>query len=205
MRAFANKLVRALLLPLLVVALLTCGCGNGAGQEQAVREATAAAIDSLAAGEALTSNDCYPLLPDERLWSLAYTHEPIHKVCIAALERVSYELGEVVVDGDAATVEVTVTAPDLYVALERAQDDVTAYTNTPEAAREIAVREDINQQARYLCDWLLVYLTQHLADEDIETLTLTATAHLTRGEDGSWQLDYAENPELLAALFCVPQ
>lgn len=97
----------------------------------------------------------------------------------------------------------TVTAPDLLAAFERAQQDVAAYTSSEQGGKDLVVREDINQQARYLCDWLLVYLADHLADEDIETITLTATARLTRGVDGSWQLDYAENPELMAALFCV--
>lgn len=184
---------------LALVLALVCGCS---GQEAAVREAATDAIDSLAAGEALLSNDYYPLLPDERLSGMAGTHEPLYKVCISALGHVSYELGEVVIDGDSATVEVTVTAPDLFVALERAQADVAAYAATPEGIREVEVREDINQRMRYLCDWLLVYLEEHLGDEDIEVLTLSATARLTR-VDGTWQLDWAENPELLAALFCV--
>lgn len=187
-------------LPLLVAALLLCGCSN---QESAVRAAAAEAIDSLAAGEAFPNNDCYPLLPDERLSSLGSVHEPIYKVCVTALERMEYELGDVAVDGDTATVTVTVTAPDLFAAYDRAQQDVEAYALTEEGGAAIAVREDINQQARYLCDWLLEYLSEHLADEDIEVLELTATAHIARGADGSWQLDFAENPELLEALFCV--
>ena len=189
-----------LALPLAAAAALTCGCAN---QDAAVREAAAAAIDSLAAGEAFPNNDWYPLLPDERLSSLGSVHEPIYKVCTTALERMDYELGEVAVDGDTATVEVHVTAPDLFAALVRAQEDVNAFALSEEGSREIAVREDINQQARYLCDWLLEYLSAHLADQDIEVLELSATAYLTRGEDGSWQLDFAENPELLEALFCV--
>lgn len=81
--------------------------------------------------------------------------------------------------------------------------NINTYASTEEGAREVAVREDVNQRARYLCDWLLVYLSEHLADEDIEVLTLTATAHLTRDAAGAWQLDFADNPELLEALFCV--
>lgn len=196
----ADKLRRLLMLPLVLVVAFACGC---AGEEAAVREATSAAIDSLVAGEAFPNNDYYPLLPDERFSDLAFTHEPIYKVCVAALERVTYELGEVSVDGSSATVEVTVTCPDLMVAFGRAQDDVAAFAASEEGNREIAVREDVNQRARYLCDWLLVHLSEHLADEDIETLTLTATAHLARDEGGEWRLDYAENPELLEALFCV--
>ena len=173
-----------LLALLLALVLSACGCSD---QEAAVRATTAEAIDALAAGEAFTSNDFYPLL---------------YKVCATALERMSYELGEVVIEGNTATVEVTVTCPDLYVALERAQGDVAAYASSPEGLREIEVREDVNQRARYLCDWLLVYLSEHLADGDIETRSFTAPAYLTRS-GGSWQLDYAESPELLAALFCV--
>ena len=188
-----------LLALLLVLVLSACGCSD---QEAAVRATTAEAIDALAAGEAFTSNDYYPLLPDERLSGLSATHEPVYKVCATALERMSYELGEVVIEGNTATVEVTVTCPDLYVALERAQGDVAAYASSPEGLREIEVREDVNQRARYLCDWLLVYLSEHLADGDIETRSFTAPAYLTRS-GGSWQLDYAESPELLAALFCV--
>ena len=95
------------------------------------------------------------------------------------------------------------TGPILFIALERSQEDVAAYAATPEGAQAISVREDVNQQARYLCDWLPVYLEGHLTDEDIEVVTLMATAPLTRGEDGAWRLDFAENPELLEALFCV--
>ena len=196
-----NVRVSALLvLSLALWAALALGCAD---EKPAVRDATSAAIDALAAGEAFTSNDSYALLPDERLSGLYGTHEPIYKVCQTALGRMRYELGEVAVSGDAATVEVTVTAPDLFAALERAQADVRAYVATEEGRREVEVREDINQRMRYLCDWMLVYLSEHLADEDVEQLTLCATAHLARDASGTWLLDYAENPELLAALFCV--
>ncbi|GEM_PF-4333145 len=195
-----KKHVCLLVLALGLAIALLAGCER---PEAAVRSAAGAAIDSLAAGEAFPNNDYYPLLPDERLSSLAYTHEPIYKVCVTALEGMAFELGEVSIDGDTATVQVTVTRPDLFTALERAQQDVAEFAESEEGAREIAVREDVNQQARYLCDWLLVNLSEHLADEDIETLTLAATAHLTRVDSGEWQLDFAENPELLKALFGV--
>ena len=194
------KPFRLLALAIALVFALACG---SAGQEEAVRAAAADAIDSLIAGEAFPNNDYYPLLPDERLSELAFAHEPIYKVCKTCLERVEYELGEVHVEGDVASVEVAVRAPDLFAAFERAQADVTAYAATEEGAREIAVREDINQRARYLCDWLLVYLSDHLGDTHIEQLELTATAQLIRSPDGAWVLDLAENPELLGVLFCV--
>ena len=200
MKSLPHKLARALAPLLALVIALACGC---AGQDARVREAASSAIDALVAGDALPSNDYYPLLPDERLRDLAFAHEPLYKVCQTALGAISYELGDVTVEGDAAAVEVTVVAPDLYAALDRARQDVAAYALTEEAVREIAVREDVNQQARYLCDWLLVYLADHLGDEDVEQLTLTATAHLTRSDDGTWALDYSQNPELMAALFCV--
>ena len=87
-----------LALPFVLMVVLVSGC---ASQETAVREATERAIDSPAVGEAFPNNDYYPLLPDERLPELAYTHEPIYKVCIVALGQMSYELGEVAIEGDA--------------------------------------------------------------------------------------------------------
>lgn len=180
-----------------LTALAIVGMGD---PEVVVRAAAAEAIDELAAGEALVGDD-YLLLPDERLSGLVLAHEPLYKVCAAALEGVAYELGEVSIEGDVATVGVTVTRPDLFAAFERAQADVAAYAATEEGMHEVAVREDINQRARYLADWLLVYLSGHLDDDDIETLEITATAHLSRGSDGVWRLDFAENPELLGALF----
>ena len=119
------------------------------------------------------------------------------------LAGVTYELGDAEVDGDQASVAVTLAGPDLFAALERAQADVAAYASSEEGNHELAVREDINHRARYLCDWLLTYLSEHLCDEDIDVLELASAALLTRGTDGSWQLDWAENPDLLAALFRV--
>ena len=196
-REFLKVLLVASLAP---TVLLAPACAN---QKTAVRAAAAEAIDALMAGEAFPSNDSYSLLPDPRLSGLEITHEPIRRVCETMLEGVTYELGDVAIDTSQATVQVTLSGPDLFAALERAQADVAAYASSAEGNRELAVREDINQRARYLCDWLLTYLVEHLVDEDIETIELASEARLTRGVDGSWQLDWAENPDLLAALFRV--
>ena len=105
----------------------------------------------------------------------------------------SYEVGEAAVDGDSATVQVTVTNQSLAAAADAAASDYSAWADTEEAQQAYA------QDGRQALLDKLVELLYARLDANESPVTTNVSVSLTKGEDGSWSVD--GTPEFFSALY----
>ena len=114
-----------------------------------------------------------------------------HRHCF---KNFSYELGEASVDGESATVDVTVTNTSLSAALDAAGSDFTAFTETQES-------EDTYAQGgkAALFSHLVDLVYAHL-DANESPVTTTISLALTKGDDG-WAANVSGNEEFFSALY----
>lgn len=110
------------------------------------------------------------------------------------LKNLSYEVGDATVDGDAATVSVTVTNASLSSAVAAAGADFATYAQTQEA-------EDAYAQGgrAALFNYLVDRLYAHL-DANEAPVTTTVEVMLAKGDDG-WVADVAGNEAFFSALY----
>ena len=102
-------------------------------------------------------------------------------------EGYAYEVDDVVVDGETATAEVTITSRRLQPAIEKALPQIAAVMDDPP--------DDADLDALYAqCGQILL---DSLAGEPLVTTTLTLTYHL---EDGTWVMDTTSKKALSLAL-----
>ncbi len=113
-----------------------------------------------------------------------------HEHCF---KNYSYEVGEATVDGDAASVSVTVTNQSLSAAADAAASDYAAWAKTEEAQQAYA---DSGRQA--LVDKLVEFLYARL-DANESPVTTTVAVSLAKGEDGNWSVN--GTPEFFSALY----
>jgi hypothetical protein len=145
--------------------------GAMSGLLDSAKEWDAAAIgDYLPEGSAITS-----LVPAE-----------FEGVVSSLLSRTEYTVLDSETNGDAATVEVELTAVDAGEALEDAISGIVA-----EIAMGQLTGEPIDDYAA-----LIDKSIQSIDVDDLPTRTTTATAYMTRGADGDWELDTKDTSNL---------
>lgn len=93
--------------------------------------------------------------------------------------RMEYEIGDIEVDGDTATAEVTISNPDLMGAMSAAQDDLYAM-DQDELAQIYA-----DEGESGLVKKLMEFFYQEVENEDVEERG-TVTFELQKGDDG-WE------------------
>ena len=115
-----------------------------------------------------------------------------HRHC---LKNLSYEVGEATVEGDAATVSVSVTNASLSAAAEAAGAEFSTFSSTQEA-------EDVYAQGgkAALFDNLVQRVYAHL-DANESPVTTTVDVACAKGEDGAWTPQVSGNEAFFSALY----
>lgn len=102
-------------------------------------------------------------------------------------ERLSYEIGEYEIDGDKATVSVSVTAVDAQSAINSVMPRAVAHL----AAMQLTGK-DVSNPEKILAE----YAADNIKWDEIPTIEKNSTLYLVKGADGEWKVD-AANPENL--------
>lgn len=105
----------------------------------------------------------------------------------------SFEVGDATVDGNSASVSVTVTNQSLSAAADAAASDYAAWAQTEESQRAYA---ESGRQA--LVDKLVEFLYVRL-DANESPVTTTVAVSLSKGEGGNWSVD--GTPDFFSALY----
>lgn len=111
------------------------------------------------------------------------------------LGNLSYEVGEATVDGDAATVPVTITNASLSSAVTAAGADFSSFSQTQEA-------EDAYAQGgrAALFAKLVDYVYAHL-DANDSPVTTTVDVPCAKGGDGAWSAQVGGSEAFFSALY----
>lgn len=112
-----------------------------------------------------------------------------------SLEHMDFEVGEVTVDDDAATVSVTITNASLSAAVDAAGSDFAAFLETQEATDLYAQSGKAALFAR-LVDSVYAHL-----DADQTPVTTTVAVACSKSEDGSWTPDVTGDVAFFSALY----
>lgn len=102
-------------------------------------------------------------------------------------ERVTYEIGNCTIDGDKATVDMTITSVDAQGAI----NSILPGAVTHLAAMQITGKDMSNPE-----QILVEYAAKNINWDNLSTVTTDATLHLVKGSDGEWAVD-ANNPDNL--------
>ena len=115
-----------------------------------------------------------------------------HRHC---LKNLSYEVGEATVEGDAATVSVSVTNASLSAAAEAAGAEFSTFSSTQEA-------EDVYAQGgkAALFENLVQRVYAHL-DANESPVTTTVDVACAKGEDGAWTPQVSGSEAFFSALY----
>lgn len=99
-------------------------------------------------------------------------------------ERLTYEIGEYKIDGDKASVNVSVTAVDAQSAINSVMPRAVAHL----AAMQLTGK-DISNPEKILAE----YAANNIKWDEIPTIEKESTLYLAKGADGEWKVD-AANP-----------
>lgn len=128
----------------------------------------------------------------EKLGTYGVDADEWHRHC---LKNLSYEVGEATVEGDAATVSVSVTNASLSAAAEAAGAEFSTFSSTQEA-------EDVYAQGgkAALFDNLVQRVYAHL-DANESPVTTTVDVACAKGEDGAWTPQVGGSEAFFSALY----
>lgn len=174
----------------LLVALSLTGCGSGA-DEVAVRSAVEGRLGQLLSSP--TADDVTTLVGQATATELSEYGIDRSDFVARCLARASFEVTDVSVDGDTATVTLDLTNADLSSAMQTAADRFSSYLDTDEAQ---ASYDEGGEAALMATLFQYYYEAIDAAADTTQTVTLACM----RGEDGSWTCDVAGSPALVAAL-----
>lgn len=177
---------RLLFVPFMAVALVfslfLSGCG-GTDPEQLIREDLDAAlggaddqVEVRAAGLEETVGDNFD--------SLGITAE---EFSAAYLDGFGYEIGDITVDGDTATAEVTITVKSYNDIMSALQSDFAEWLNSDEASAVTSEEELYQELGRMLIE----------AVQNTEAAQSTLTVDYTKNDD-EWTMDYSSRSEINA-------
>ena len=169
-------------------ALGLCACGPS--EEEAIRDALAAELDQIA--QTPTEDEMREALGGTYDELVAYGIEP-SELYAALYSRFEYEMGDVSVDGDTATVTLSVTNVDVGEALSNFERYAMEWMYSEEAL-EIVMTQG---EDAYVAAGMRL-LVDALSDEGLGTVTEDVSIELRRDSDGSWRL--ADEDEAARAL-----
>lgn len=168
------------------------GCGSSSADELAVRDAVTATMEPYVAEE--PPSDAVAILGDATQAELREYGIDASEYVRRCLANLSYEVGDVTVDGDTATVGLSVTNLDVTAAMSAAASRFDAYADTDEAE---TAYEDGGEAA--LMAKLFDYLFEAMGSS-AELVTTTVDVTCAKDEAGVWGCSFDDNPALKAAI-----
>ncbi len=174
------------------LSLALVGCGKKANEEEIIRQAVTETMDIFknpteeALAEVLKDADSSLEVLDE------YGID-IYEFMGHCFRNFDYSIGEISIDGDVATAELTVTNTDLQAAIETASDDIT---NNYDEYLDVVLGDDGERQFMQLF-FQKVYEQMDATDE---TVTNDVTLKLKK-EDGVWDVDDSGVDAVVSAMF----
>lgn len=182
----------AALVACLVCVLLLAGCGGNSGDELAVRDVVTSTLEAYEADD--VASGAQDLLGETTRSELAEYGIDADEYLSRCLANYSFEVGDVTVDGDTATVEVSVTNLDLDAAMSAATSRFEAYVDTDEA--ETTYEEG---GERELMVKLFDYLFEAM-ESSADLVTNTVEVTCAKDEAGVWACSLGDNPALVKAI-----
>ncbi len=174
------------------LSLALVGCGKKVNEEEIIRQAVTETMDIFknpteeALAEVLKDADSSLEVLDE------YGID-IYEFMGHCFRNFDYSIGEISIDGDVATAELTVTNTDLQSAIETASDDIT---NNYDEYLGVVLGDDGERQFMQLF-FQKVYEQMDATDE---TVTNDVTLKLKK-EDGVWDVDDSGVDAVVSAMF----
>ena len=191
-RAIVRRgLFRVLAAACLLLALGACA-GNSA-DELAVRSAVGATMEEIS--QRTGDGRAFEFMNDLTRQELAAYGVDAEAFASLAIERMTYEVGEVKGDAEKATVSMAITNVNISAAMERATERFLAYSETDGAE---AAFDEGGESA--LMGTLFSYLEEEI--RSAEPVTVATELTVTKSDDG-WRIDPAENTAFTYALYGI--
>ena len=173
-----------------VLALGVSACGSH--EEEAIRQGV---DEMMAVFQNPVENDASSFVDDETLSVLEDYGIDANEYLSHCFRNLTYEIGDVTVNGDTATVSMSVTNANLMDALNVAGEEFGAFAETDEATE---LYQSEGEEALFAK--LFEYLYANLDAEDVELTTTDVQLTLTKDEEGNWTVD-SDNPEFYSAIY----
>lgn len=177
----------------LCLAALLAGCSGNSADEVAVRAVVGSTMEEI--GARTGEGRAFEFMNDLTRQELAAYGVDAETFAASALERMSYEVGEVKGDSEKATVSLDITNVDLNAAMERATERFIAYSETDEAE---AAYDEKGEAA--LMETLFGYLEEEIRSGQLVTVP---TELVVSKVDGQWVVDPSENTSFTYALYGI--
>lgn len=191
-KVFASMKKAAAAVIAVVLALMVVACGSS-GVEAEVRTTV---DNTFAVFKNPTSENITSYIDDQTASSLTAYGVDVNQFLESVFKNLSYEIEDVKVDGDAATVKLSVSNVSLDDAMQLALGDFDTWTDTDEAAQTYT---DGGESALYNKLFELLYTRiDGLAEQ---TVTTECELALARKEDGTWDVTTEGNEAFYAALY----
>lgn len=194
-RAFST--IKRLLACAFAVALVLCvsACSSGPKAEDVVRTTV---DNTFAIFKNPTQEDITQYVDDDTASQLTQYGIDLQEFLSNAFKHLDYTINDVTVDGDKATVTLTVKNVNLDTAMDDALKAFDEWTNTDEA---VTVYSDEGENGLYKKLFELLYTT---IDEMAASGNITSTdttLYLETQEDGSWDVTETGNEDFYSALY----
>ena len=187
-----SKIVKGMLAVLLALGISFSVSACGDNSEEAIREG---GDSMMAVFLNPVENDAASFVDDATLSQLEEYGIDANEYLSHCFKNLSYEITDVSVSGDSATVTMSITNANLMDALNGAGEDFGAFASTDEA---VELYNTEGEEALFAK--LFEYLYARLDAEDVELTTNEVQLTLTRDEEGTWTVN-TDNPDFYSAIY----
>ncbi len=186
----ARRALASLVVAAMVACLAACGSSGAAEEVRTTVDNTFAAFKDPA------SADISSYVDDETSSLLTDYGVNVNDFLASAFKHLAYEIQDVQVDGDQATVKLSISNVNLDDAMDAALEDFDAWTDTDEAATAYT---DGGEAALYQKLFELLYARIDTMGESL--VTNEVELKLQRTEDEAWDVTPEGNEDFYAALY----
>ena len=173
------------------LSLCVAACSANSADEVAVRNLVGTTMEEIS--QRTGSGLAFEFMNDYTREELTAYGIDAEAFAASAVERMTYELGEVHTDSEKATVSVDITNVSLGAAMQRAAERFETYSQSEEA--QTAYDEGAESA---LMDILFTYLEEEIAAGELQTVS---SEIICTKVDDSWQINPADNEAFMAALY----
>jgi len=194
-RAFST--IKRLLACAFAVALVlcVCACSSGPKAEEVVRSTV---DNTFAIFKNPSQEDITQYVDEDTASQLTQYGIDLEEFLSYAFKHLDYTINDVTVDGDKATVALTVKNVNLDTAMDDALEAFDAWTNTDEAI-DVYSSEGEDGLYKKLFELLYTSIDELAASGNI--VSTDTTLYLETQEDGSWDVTESGNEDFYSSLY----